>query len=75
MAVAGGRATPAQEAQLWAMSPAERIAAMNEGRLSLTQLTAWSARRPSEVPLIGGEFAYIAMYDPEYCERAEGSRQ
>jgi hypothetical protein len=27
------------------------------------------------VPLIGGEFAYIAMYDPEYCERAEGSRQ
>ena len=36
--------------QLWAMSPDERIAAMRAERLTLHQLSAWSARHPEQVP-------------------------
>jgi hypothetical protein len=67
-ALTGGPVPAAQAAQLWQMTTSQRVDAMYVGRLSLAQLTAWSARRPDEVPLIGGEFAYIAMRDPEWCE-------
>jgi hypothetical protein len=46
---------------LWAMSAAERVAAMRAGTLSRHQLFAWAARRPGEVPIVNGEFAFIAM--------------
>jgi hypothetical protein len=69
-ALTGGRATPAERAEVNAMSRDERIAAIHQGRLLLRQRTYWSARYGDEVPLIGGEFAYIAMFDPEYCEPA-----
>jgi hypothetical protein len=53
------------------MTHDQRVTAMHQGRLSLRQLAYWSGRRGDEVPLIGGEFAYIAMYDAEYCEPAQ----
>jgi hypothetical protein len=49
--------------------PADRVAAMSaEGRLHAyetgelprTELSAWAARFPEEVPLIDGEFPWIA---------------
>ena len=55
-------------AALWAMTPAERIEAMWAGRLTLSQLTEWSGRRPDEVPRLGGELAYIVMRTPEWDE-------
>ena len=51
---------------LWAMTRDERIAAMWRGELSLRQLCQWSSRAQHEVPLLGGEFAWIAMRTPEY---------
>ena len=54
--------------ELWAMSPANRVAAMWRGELTLFQLTRWSSRAPHEVPLLGGEFAYIAMRTPEWAD-------
>ena len=56
---------------LWAMSPADRVAAMWRGELTLFQLTRWSSRAPHEVPLLGGEFAYIVMQTPEWAESAD----
>ena len=53
---------------LWAMSAAEREAAMWRGELTSTQLFEWARRRPEEVPLINGEFAFIAMHTPEAAE-------
>lgn len=54
--------------QLWVMSPAERVAAMHRGELSLDQLAAWSRARPDEVPLVNGEFAWIALSMPEVAD-------
>jgi hypothetical protein len=60
--------TDQQQRELWAMTAQERVDAMNQGRLSLGQLTVWSRRHEAEVPLIGNELAYIARYTPEVCE-------
>jgi hypothetical protein len=53
---------------LWRMTPNERIAAMRRGDLSMEQCCAWAARYPRQVPLINGEFEFIATYLPEICE-------
>ena len=58
---------------LWAMSPTERLAAMWRGDLTLYQLSRWSSRAQHEVPLLGGEFAWIVMRTPEWAEAAEKS--
>ena len=68
---------------LWNMTREERVEAMWEGALSYFQLCEWSARRPHEVPRIAtdltpsgepGEFAWIVMQTPEWCEAGEGRR-
>jgi hypothetical protein len=69
-----GEAREQQLAALWAMSPAERIAAMWRGDLTLYQLTRWSSRAQHEVPLLGGEFAWIVMRTPEWDEPATDRR-
>lgn len=53
---------------LWRMTPNERIAAMRRGDVSMEQCCAWAARHPRQVPLINGEFEFIAAYMPEVCE-------
>ncbi len=65
------RDDPAEIAALWAMSVQQRIDAMWAGQLSLSQLTEWSSRRPSQVPLLDGELAYLVMYTPEWAEPAK----
>jgi hypothetical protein len=55
---------------LWAMTRAERITAMWRSELTLRQLCQWSSRAQHEVPLLGGEFAWIAMRTPEWAEAA-----
>jgi hypothetical protein len=66
-----GEAPERQLDALWAMSPAERIGAMWRGDLTLYQLTRWSSRAQQEVPLLGGEFAWIVMRTPEWAEAAD----
>jgi hypothetical protein len=53
---------------LWRMTPNERIAAMRRGSLSMEQCCAWASRYPRQVPLINGEWEFIAAYMPEVCE-------
>ena len=54
--------------ELWAMSPAERVRAMRDGRLSLFQLARWSSRHPEQVPLLEGEFEWLTIKTPEWAE-------
>jgi hypothetical protein len=54
--------------RLWRMSRSARVTAMWRGELTLAQLCAWSSRCPSEVPLLGGEFAWIVMRTPAWAE-------
>jgi hypothetical protein len=53
---------------LWEMSTEERQAAMWTGRLTWGQLFEWAKLAPREIPLIDGEFAFIAIYTPEVAE-------
>jgi hypothetical protein len=53
---------------LWRMSAEERVQAMRRGGLSLAQCAAWAARHPEQVPLLDGEFEYIAAFTPEASE-------
>lgn len=55
--------------KLWQGSARQRVSAMRRGRLSLIELCAWAARRPEEVPLVNGEFEFIAMFTPEAADR------
>jgi hypothetical protein len=50
------------------MTPAQRVAAMRRGELTLEQCSAWAARHPTQVPLLNGEFEYLAVFTPEVCE-------
>ncbi|HSZ14394.1 MAG TPA: hypothetical protein VK790_10215 [Solirubrobacteraceae bacterium] len=49
------------------MTPSERVAAMRRGELTLERCAAWAARHPEQVPLINGEFEYLA-FPPEVSE-------
>ena len=53
---------------LWQMTVPERIAAMRRGDLTVEQLAAWTARHPDQVPLVNGEFEWIAATTPEASE-------
>ena len=53
---------------LWSMTATERVTAMRAGRLSLRQLSMWASRRPHEVPLLNGEFEFIAVHTPEVAD-------
>jgi hypothetical protein len=59
------RARQARLRSLWQMTPSERVAAMRRGELTLEQCAAWAARHPEQVPLINGEFEYLAAFTPE----------
>jgi hypothetical protein len=71
-------AAPRSEAeiqQLWQMSRSARVTAMWRGQLTLAQLRTWSSHRPSEVPLLGGEFGWIIMRTPDWAETRRAPRQ
>jgi hypothetical protein len=51
---------PDRERAFWRLSPAERVAAMRAGELTLAECSRWAARAPHEVPITNGEFDYIA---------------
>jgi hypothetical protein len=75
--VLAARATQADEDRaFFKLTPAQRVAAMwrtlqHDGQpgVPMCTLYAWARRLPDEVPLIDGEFAFIAALTPEHAER------
>jgi hypothetical protein len=53
---------------LWAMTPAQRVAAMYAGELRLSDCLAWAARYPEQVPTLNGEWWFIAITTPEVAD-------
>ncbi len=45
---------PERLARMWAMSRAERLAAAQQGQLSLGEMLRWAARAPQEIPTVNG---------------------
>lgn len=62
------RARQARLRSLWQLTASERVAAMRRGELTLEQCAAWAARYPEQVPLLDGEFEYLAAFTPEARE-------
>jgi hypothetical protein len=46
-----------------------RLAAYRRGEFNLETCCMWAAAYPREVPLLNGEFEFIAATTPEVCER------
>jgi hypothetical protein len=57
-----------QKARLWAMTRDERVRAMRAGTLSMRLCLLWASRPPEEVPLLNGEFEFIAISTAEVAE-------
>jgi hypothetical protein len=45
-----------------------RLAAYRRGEFGLDTCCLWAAAYPHEVPLLNGEFEFIALTTPEVCE-------
>jgi hypothetical protein len=52
---------PERTERMWAMSPAARLLAARRGDFTLGELLKWASRAPHEVPMVNGEFAFIAL--------------
>ncbi len=67
-----GLALPAtgQERQrtFWRLSPSERVALMRAGELTIAECCRWAARAAHEVPIVNGEFEFIAAFTTEARE-------
>jgi hypothetical protein len=57
--VASLRVNPERLERMWAMSPADRVAAAQGGEFTLGEMLRWASRRPHEVDLVDGEFWFI----------------
>lgn len=55
-------------AALHAMSPAERLDTYRAGGFSFNDCCMWAAHYRLEVPILQGEFEFIAVTMPEFCE-------
>ena len=56
---------------LWKMSADERVAAILRDELTWGQLYEWASRARYEVPLLNGEFEFIAAHTPEVADTPE----
>jgi hypothetical protein len=68
-----GLALPASAEQrravFWRLSALERVALLRVGELTLKECRQWAARAPQEVPIVNGEFEFIAAFTPDACEQ------
>lgn len=66
------RATKQERSQaLWKMTADERVTAMRRGELTWGQLYEWASRAGHEVPMLNGEYEFIAAYTPEIADIPE----
>jgi hypothetical protein len=65
---AAERSRHARLRRLWQMTAEQRVAAMRRGELTREELAAWSGRHPEQMPMLNGEFEWIAIKTPEVCE-------
>ena len=51
---------PERLAQMWQLTPDQRVLEFQRGHFTLGEMLRWSAGRPHDVPLINGEFFFLA---------------
>jgi hypothetical protein len=65
------RAAPTKREQISALRRLGRdgrLGAYRRGELDFEACCLWAAAYPREVPLLNGEFEFIARWTPEVCE-------
>ena len=67
-AVASLKVDSERLARMWALSPAERVAAAQRGQLTLGEMLRWASRRPHEVPLVDGDWFFITALSAAAAE-------
>ena len=67
-AVGSLRVDPERLERMWAMRPAERVAAAQQGQFTLGEMLRWAARCPHEVPIVDGEFFFITALMADSCD-------
>jgi hypothetical protein len=77
--VASLRVNPERLERMWAMSPADRLAAAQRGEFTLGEMLRWASHRPHEVDLVDGEFWFItalsADADDDSTDDAQSFRE
>ena len=69
------RAEPSERASwFWQLTAGERVAAMRRGELTLAECCRWASRAPHEIPLLNGEFEFIAAFTADATETPGGPR-
>ncbi len=53
---------PERLKQMWKLTPDQRVLEFQRGHPTLGEMLRWSARRPEDVPLINGEFFFLAAF-------------
>ncbi len=57
---------------MWALSPAERVAAAQRGQFTLGEMLRWAARAPAgEVPIVNGEFFFITALSADAADEED----
>ena len=62
-------------ARLWAMSPAQRIAAAQRGEFTLGEMLRWAARCPTEPPVVEGDWFFLTAYLADVADAGETEQQ
>jgi hypothetical protein len=56
---------PERLEQMWQLTAAQRVRAAARGNFTLGEMLRWAARAPHEVPLVNGEFFFIAHFETD----------
>jgi hypothetical protein len=54
--------------RFWALTPDQRVQAMRAGQLPLRLCLHWANHAPHEVPILNGEWEFIAVHTPEIAD-------
>ena len=68
--VASLQVNPERIEQMWLMTAQQRVEAAQQGRFTLGEMLRWASRRPSEPPVVDGEWFFITALsaDTDCCE-------
>jgi hypothetical protein len=57
--VASLRVNPERIERMWEMTAQQRVEAAQQGQFTLGEMLRWASRRPSEPPVVDGEWFFI----------------
>ena len=65
--VASLRVNPERIERMWKMTARQRVEAAQQGQFTLGEMLRWASRRPSEPPVVDGEWFFISFFSAD-CE-------